>query len=364
MSKGSSPTQTPRNPRPGRPVSLGDIAAKTGLSRTAVSYALRDHPGIPIDTRERVKKAAGKLGYIPDARMALRMERVRDTKTRASVPIAWLNMDKAQDIWEKKLFLHPYIEGARDRCTEMGYRLDEFWVREPGMTMRRMSEILYHRGIQGVIVAPSAFYSAGHIRLQWKNIAAVSFDKGILAPRIHRVVPDYFYNILLTLKILRRSGYRRIGVLLQQQTDRKSTHLYSAGILYFHSVIPKAERIPPLIDLMKSDFQKKFVAWFTKHRPDVVVCHHSEVIEWLAGLGYRVPQELGVVHLGIEDDVKDWAGIRQRKRDIGASAAELVISLVQNYRFGLPDPSQDTLIQGQWHHGKTLLIPNPHASRR
>jgi len=33
------------------------------------------------------------------------------------------------------------------------------------------------------------------------------------------------------------------------------------------------------------------------------------------------------------------------------------VSRLQNYRFGLPDPSRDTLIPGQWHHGTTLLIP-------
>lgn len=345
-----------------RPVSLGVISKECGLSRTAVSYALRDHPGIPLETRDRVKTVARRLGYVPDARMAMQMESVRSTKKRQPIPIAWLNMDKSRTIWDEKLYLRPYIEGARLRCAEMGYRLDEFWLREPGMTMRRMSEILFHRGIQGIIIAPSGFYSAGHIRLQWKNFAAVSFDKGILAPSLHRIIPDYFYNIVLTLKILRRAGYKRIGVFLHLRTDRRSAHTYSGGVLHFHSMIPEKERITPFFDLMMDGFQTRFNDWFLASKPDVLVCHHSEAVAWVKSLGHRVPEEVGVVHLGIEDDVSEWAGILQRKREIGAAAAELVISQVQNYRFGLPDPSLDTVIQGHWHHGSTLLIPKPKAS--
>jgi LacI family transcriptional regulator len=347
-----------------RPVSLGDIAKKCALSRTAVSYALRGHPGIPAATRERVRAVANQLGYRPDPRMAFRMEQVRGAKAKDLLPLAWLNLDKDRDAWSRHLYLRPYLEGARERCLDMGYQLEEFWVRQPGMTMRRMSEILYHRGIQGVIVAPSAFYSAGHLRLQWKNFAAVSFDRGLLAPRIHRIIPDYFYNILLTLKILRRAGYRRIGVYLQLQTERRSTHAYAAGVLYFHSVIPEAERIAPRFEHHRPNYRRGFEQWFRTVQPDVIVCHHSELPQWLAELGVKVPEQVGVTHLATDDDVADWAGIRQRKREIGASAAEMAISQLQNYRFGLPDPALDTLIQGQWHPGKTLLTPKPRARRR
>lgn len=347
-----------------RPVSLGDVAKACGLSRTAVSYALRDHPGIPVETRSRVKAAARSLGYVPDARMAFRMEKVRGAKEKDLLPLAWLNMDMDRDAWNRHLYLRPYLEGARERCSEMGYRIEEFWGRQPGMTMRRMSEILYHRGIQAVIIAPSAFYSAGHLRLQWKNFAAVSFDRGLLAPRIHRAVPDYFYNILLALKNLRRAGYRRIGVYLQLQTERRSTHAYAAGVLYFHSVIPKSEQVAPLFDNHRSNYREGFTRWFEKTQPDAIVCHHSEILEWLAARGVKVPRDVGVTHLATDDDVADWAGICQRKRDIGAATAEMVISLLQNYRFGLPDPALDTFIQGQWHPGRTLLIPKPRSGGR
>jgi hypothetical protein len=45
-----------------------------------------------------------------------------------------------------------YLQGARERCRQLGYRLEEIWANEPDMTMRRLSQILYQRSIEGVVV--------------------------------------------------------------------------------------------------------------------------------------------------------------------------------------------------------------------
>ena len=47
-------------------VTTSAIAAKLGLARSTVSMALRDHPAINEKTRSRVRRAADKLGYMPN----------------------------------------------------------------------------------------------------------------------------------------------------------------------------------------------------------------------------------------------------------------------------------------------------------
>lgn len=47
-------------------VTIKDIAEKLGLATSTVSLALKDHPGISQKTREKVKKMAKKMGYVPD----------------------------------------------------------------------------------------------------------------------------------------------------------------------------------------------------------------------------------------------------------------------------------------------------------
>jgi LacI family transcriptional regulator len=342
-----------------KPVSQGDIAKQTGFSRMAVSYALNNDPRLSEETRQIIQAAAKKLGYSPDARFSMWMKKVRDTKQAEPVTVAWLNTDSAPDTWRKCKWLSPYLEGTQKRCAELGYNLEEFWLLEPGMSARRMSNILINRGIKGVIIAPSREISVGHIKLEWDHFACISFEKAILAPRLHRVAPDYSYNMLLTLKLLRRFGYRRIGVLLQQHSERRSNHNYLAALHLFHSNLPKEERLPALLFQNADDtpiLGRNFKTWLDKKKPDVIVGHHHQVINWLGQVGLSVPKDIGVVHLAIEDDVADWAGIWQRKREIGAETAEVVISMLQNNRFGLPAVPRDILIRGYWHHGWTLNL--------
>ena len=47
--------------------SLGQIAKEAGVSRAAVSMALRNHPRIPPETRERIQEIATRLGWLAAA---------------------------------------------------------------------------------------------------------------------------------------------------------------------------------------------------------------------------------------------------------------------------------------------------------
>lgn len=51
-----------------RRVKMADIAEAAGVSRPLVSMVLRDAPGASAATRERVKRIAREMGYVPDER--------------------------------------------------------------------------------------------------------------------------------------------------------------------------------------------------------------------------------------------------------------------------------------------------------
>ena len=58
-------------------VTLRDIAERVGVSVSAVSMALADHPRIGAETKSRVLRAAEELGYVTNAAgRALRVNRV------------------------------------------------------------------------------------------------------------------------------------------------------------------------------------------------------------------------------------------------------------------------------------------------
>jgi LacI family transcriptional regulator len=346
----------------GSKVSLGDVAKKAGVCKATASVALHNRAGVSVTTRKRILRLAQRLGYVPDARIASWMARVQDARTKDLLPIGWLNTHSERNAWHKFKFLSPYLEGARERCLQLGYRLEEIWLHEPGTTMRRVSEIVYQRGIGAVIVTQFA----KHLRFNWDHLAAVSLEGALLAPRLNRVATDIGFNLTLALKMVRRFGYRRIGICLDQNVDRNSSHSCRAEANYLHAVTPKSERVPPLLyswETRTTEEREKgkaqVVAWLRRYQPDVIVGHSNQLVLWAQAAGYRVPEEIGIVHIANDDDVSDWAGICSNRREIGAAAVNQVISLAQIHQFGVPKIAMHTLIRGSWRPGRTLLMPKP-----
>ena len=48
---------------------IKEIAERSGFSPSTVSYALRDNPRIPGETRDKIKAVAQEMGYQRDAHL-------------------------------------------------------------------------------------------------------------------------------------------------------------------------------------------------------------------------------------------------------------------------------------------------------
>jgi LacI family transcriptional regulator len=289
------------------------------------------------------------------------MAGIRRAAAKDLLPVVWLNANSEKDAWRRYTFLSPYLEGARERFKELGYRIEEIWLRDPDISMRRIAQIIESQGIEGVIVTDPA----RHVRLKWDRLAGVSIGGGLLAPALHRVAMDSNYNLMLSLKMLRRQGYKRIGVCLTEQADRFSHHGARSTTLYFNSTIPPSQRVEPLftgINLDPEGDERAFAAWLKKERPDAVVGHSSQMVGWVESAGFRVPDEMAVAHTAIEDDVLTWAGIYANKREIGRLAASKLVSLIQQREFGIPSIASAEFVPGVWRSGNTAVARRPESS--
>jgi LacI family transcriptional regulator len=294
------------------------------------------------------------------------MTQVRKAKIKELEPLAWLTGHNDPGVWHSLKFLSPYFYGACERALALGYRIEVITDHEGRIPMGRIARLLHNRGIPGVVVTHQFRH---HVRFVWDSIAALSLEGRMLAPPLHQVKTHHFHNVLLAMKMLRRFGYRRIGVCLEEEVDRSSYHAIKAAILYFQASLAASEKLTPLFvrrsakeDLLPAselENMKLMLAWVQRSKPDVIVCLNNRFERWLSDAGICVPEDVGLVHLATDDDVSDWAGINSKKREIGAAAVEQLVSLIQNRQFGIPQTPATVEIRGTWHQGRTLLIPKP-----
>ncbi|MCE0484831.1 MAG: LacI family transcriptional regulator [Methylacidiphilales bacterium] len=336
-------------------ISLGDIARIAGISTTSAGCALRNLPGVSEKTRRQVLQIAERLGYFPDPRLSTRMAGIRQTINKDLLPVVWLNSEREKDAWKQHSYLAPYREGAQKCLQTLGYRIEEIWTRTPGFTMRRLAQTINYQRISGVFITGPC----KHIRLKWDELAAVSIGEGLMAPPLHRVATDIVFNFGLALKMVKRFGYRRIGVSLTEEADRFSRHGIRFMISYFNQTLPKSRRVEPLFmgHVGPYEDERLFPAWIKKERPDVIIGANNLLVQWVKKAGFSVPREVGIVHIATDDDVIDWAGVYANKREVGRVAAEKLVSLMEHRQYGIPEVASTTFVPGIWRPGSTLLAP-------
>jgi len=92
---------------------------------------------------------------------------------------------------------------------------------------------------------------------------------------------------------LQRTGHRRIGLAMGENTDVISDHRYTAAYYFQQRLVPLSEQFPVLIS---DQWQKQLPAWFRRWRPDAIITAAREPMRLLLEMGIHVPGDLSLVH--------------------------------------------------------------------
>ncbi|MES2309775.1 MAG: LacI family DNA-binding transcriptional regulator, partial [Verrucomicrobiota bacterium] len=189
-----------------------DLAASLKLSQATISLALANHPRISEATRSKVLAAAQKLGYTPDpylSSLAEYRKKIRKVGYRST--IAWVHNFLGPTGFHDKNSQTMLFESAQVQAEKRGYKLENFWLREPGMSMRRVNQILENRGISGLLIMPQ-LKTHSHLRLDWDRFSVVRLgDYTLTKPEFHTVTADHYRSVSIGLREMRKMGYRKIG---------------------------------------------------------------------------------------------------------------------------------------------------------
>jgi LacI family transcriptional regulator len=319
------------------PITIADVAARAGVSKTTVSRVLNGKGELDISTANRVRQVIDALGYVPSSR-AVGLARGRTRIVGMLVPSLtwpWIGdvLQGAVDVLESESYglllftCNRGEESMRQFATQVSAKsFDGLLVIEPEGTIDYITD-LHQRGLPVVLID-----DRGHQPL-FPSIATTNRDGGAAAAT-HLLELDRHRPLVIT-------GSERFGCT-QERLDGFAEAYAAAGF-------PLA---PELI--IEGDFTYDCGRLAVKHaltdeiRFDAIFAHNDlsaiGAMQAVREAGLHVPDEIAVV--GFDDvpsaahTVPNLTTVRQPMRQMGATAAHMLL----DHFAGTPMPQTPTVI--------------------
>ncbi len=343
-----------------RLVTVRDIAAELGIHFTTVAEALRDSPRVKDTTKKRVKDAAERMGYKAEPMLsALSTYRARKQNPVIQGILVWINGFDSKDFFSTGSGFYPecYL-GAQKRCSELGYKLEPFWMSEPGMTPARASKILQDRKASGVIVGPMPL-GFEELELDWDSLCSVRIGYSLKKYDLTTIIADQFGNARLLHEKLLNFGFQRIGFSCPRILDHRTNNHWLGGYLAAQESLPSDQRLAPFVEQDLNHDPSKFLSWVKSQRPDVIMIGGGlRYYQLLLENGYSVPGEICVVSLHADSHGESLAGISQNGKNVGIVAVDHLVGIIHGFKVGLETRPKTVTILGEWKDCSSFVPPS------
>jgi LacI family transcriptional regulator len=335
-------------------VSITCIAADLGVSPMSVSVALRGKPGVSEALRNRILQRAREMGYRPDPVTAELMSLVRSSRRRRGAEtIAFLNTFADPGFFHRIEGFVSFVNGAKERAAQFGYRVELFDVRAAGMTSARLARILKARGVRGVLLGPR-WLDEPDITFPWSDFSVVLVGEAAYGPNLYRVCNHHLHSCATCLRVAVECGYRRIGVALFRKGEVQRSFDYLLGVDQFvRSGEQRAQIIPWLFESFDSEATAR---WVRRKRLDCVISLSAQVGLCVTSMPPVRGRRIGFASLSLERG-SSWAGIDQHLDQIGAASVDLLRNLLLSGERGVPPQPRIMLVEGEWKEGDTIVRP-------
>jgi DNA-binding LacI/PurR family transcriptional regulator len=338
-------------------VTMRELAKIAGVSLATVSLALRDHPRISPNVRERIKALAAEVGYRPNPVVSKLIAQVRASKTTTyQSTLGAILTGELRRCLEVHTF-RDWLESCKTRAAELGYGFEIFSLADTSLSPERLTQVLDARRIQGLVVVgpfPNGVIPP-ELDSLWKRSAVVLLGERPVQPTLSCVLNNQFSTSILAFRELIRLGYERPALCINPELDDALENRFLGGYLIARHRIPRRRHIPPFH--FRTDAETDFQAWMEKHRPDAIITLHYEIKDWLETAGMRVPGDVGLAHLDWTPKLAGWAGTDQNNTQLGYVAIDMLIGQLYRNEFAPPQFQKCMFINSTWRNGQSLRTP-------
>ena len=182
--------------------SLKDLAKECGVSVATVSKALNDQPDIAAATRERIRAAARRMGYLPNAA-------ARALKTNRTYNLGVLFVDERQSGLTHEYF-SAVLDSFKVEAEKRGYDITFINHNISGRSMTYL-EHCHYRSVDGVVIACVDFEDPEVEELVRSDIPVVTIDH--LFHNRSSIISDNVKGIRDLVHYVYEMGHRRIAYI-------------------------------------------------------------------------------------------------------------------------------------------------------
>lgn len=332
-------------------VTLKDIAERAGVSPSLVSKALHHHSKVSPRTIERVEAIARELGYHPNPILAsFASKEHRSPSSVDHTPIVFLTDRKHDPRASLRESLSRYAD-------QIGYALAEEDVSD-FPSMGRIPDILYHRGVQGILIAQN-MTEAVMEQADWSRFSLVMVGLGTATLPYSHVGVEYYGAVEEAWRQCWEAGYRRIGfahIAHRHEGHYLDDHLRIGAFLMQQRKYlgPDAEGIPVHRFRREPSAVDAIGEWARTHQIDAMIAFTSVAFSLLRQAGFESPRDLGVVSLvphGNTTHVAHFEGLHQR---MCLEAVRLLDQKVRYGERGIPKAKVSIMLEPSFVPGATL----------
>jgi LacI family transcriptional regulator len=256
---------------------MSDVATESGLSRATVSLVLRDSPQIPELTKQRVREAMERLGYLYDRRAAV-------MRTRRTMTVGVIVTDIRNPYFAE---LSMALEGV---LHEHGFALLQGYSHDEQKREDRLLEEMVEHRVDGVFLIPSKETTSLDLRsrLALAGIPVVLVARQVVDHEADYVGVDNVQAGRLLADHLAGQGRRRIAFLggPRRSTARaERMRGLSLGLRRHGQTLDRALCIPTSADRQGGVAAMEALP-AGRHLPDAIVCY-SDVVAFGVVSGLR-----------------------------------------------------------------------------
>ena len=306
-------------------VTLKDVAARAGVSRSAVSRTFTQGASVSEKTRKKVLKAADALGYRPNA-----LARSLTTGRTKLIGLVSNNFHNPIFLQVFDLFTSGLQErGLRPLLMNLSDETD------PANSLRMMRDY----SVDGVIVASSTLPEAFSAAFRDAGIPVVhSFGRHTSNPGVHVVGIDNVECGRMAAREIIRRGYSRAAFLGGPRTAT-STEDRLEGFLGEMKLAPSVSLSTSFAAAYSFDAGRaEMERLLSEGRAEAYFCGDDVLsigaLSALQSAGLRCPEDVGII--GLNDmEMAGWANIdlttiHQPIEQIIASSIELIVAMLED----------------------------------